>query len=52
MNNPNNLRNAGRKSLPDHLKAKIRSLKLTDDDYEKFKRLGSAAWLREILKSY
>jgi len=30
----------------------MRSLKLTDADYEKFKLLGSAAWLREILKSY
>lgn len=52
MTNPSNPRNAGRKTLPDELRAKMRSIKLTDADWVKFKSLGSAAWLREILKNY
>lgn len=41
--------NAGRPIIAD--KAKSRTIRLTDDDWLKFKELGGLEWLRLILKN-
>jgi len=40
---------AGRKSIPESDKAKNRSIKLTDQDWAKFRSLGGVKWLRSLL---
>ncbi len=46
-----NPKNAGRKPVPDELKAKTRSIKLSDADWLKYKTLGGEKKLREHLKN-
>lgn len=40
---------AGRPKLNEDEKAKNRTIRMTDDDYQKFKALGGAKWLNAQL---
>jgi hypothetical protein len=35
----------GRKKVPDHLKAKNRTIRMTDTRWDRFKELGGVKWL-------
>jgi hypothetical protein len=44
---PPNDRGQGRKPLPPEEKVRVRTVRMTDEQWAKFSALGGAAWLRE-----
>lgn len=43
-------RGQGRKSLSGGGETKVRNIRLNDEDWDKFKRLGGPVWLRKKIK--
>lgn len=39
----------GRPALPDSQRSEVRSVRMTQDQWEKFMRLGGAKWLRRSI---
>jgi aspartate/methionine/tyrosine aminotransferase len=42
-------RNQGRKALPENERAKSRSIRMTEEHFDKYRALGGTEWLREAI---
>lgn len=41
--------NAGKKPYPDEKLLKVRAMRMTDEEFERFEELGGIKWLRNLL---
>jgi hypothetical protein len=46
----NDSRRAGRPAIDEKDRAKNRTIKLTDSDWQNFRKLGAAKWLRQKIR--